>query len=324
VSKKILIIIIAIIVLVAIGTTAFYVLSNRENEEIDINEESTDVPGLETEKKIFITSPKSKSIFKPGDIINVTVQPQGEIILDEIFLGSPGFLLSDNQPPYEFVFELPKDQIGPREISVLGIDSFDNQYFDEITIDVVTSTVLTTMGVRPEEIEHLWVDGSLSLYVWGHFSDGQTMDLTEVPEIFYSSDDNDVVSVDTGGVVTGIGKGSAVISVTYSDQIVTVKINVDSPNDRPTAKVGPDQTVVSGCSLQLDGSESNDPDTDPLTYVWEIVSSPGGSVTALLSPDTMNPTFTPDVVGYYIVKLTVDDGYGGSDSALIQITVEDK
>jgi len=269
---------------------------------------------------ITISSPQDGALFGVGETVTVTAQPTDGVILDMVFLGSPGFLLLDDATPFEFTFDLPEDCVGPRDISVLGVDTSGNTYLDEITINVVTSAALTNLGVDPEEIEHLQVGDSVILHVWGDFSDGQTIDLTEAPETSYSSDNNGAASVDTDGVVTGVGKGSGVITVTYGDQTVTANVNVEASNDRPIAEAGPDQTAAVGNSVHLNGAESSDPNGDSLTYLWEIVSRPGGSAAALLNPDAVDPTLTPDIAGEYIAKLVVDDGNGETDSDTVLVT----
>lgn len=66
-----------------------------------------------------------------------------------------------------------------------------------------------------------------------------------------------------------------------------------------------------GSIVTLDGSSSADPDGNvPLTYEWSFVSVPSGS-SALLSDTTIvNPTFTPDLTGDYVIQLIVTDSLG--------------
>ncbi|GAB1061323.1 PKD domain-containing protein [Shewanella algae] len=78
----------------------------------------------------------------------------------------------------------------------------------------------------------------------------------------------------------------------------------------PTADAGKDQSVQTGVTTTLDGSQSRDPERQPLTYLWSILSSPVGSGTVLSNATSVNPTLVPDSAGDYIVQLTVTDAIG--------------
>ena len=92
-------------------------------------------------------------------------------------------------------------------------------------------------------------------------------------------------------------------------------------NRAPVADAGPDQNVATGASVQLDGSESSDPDGDSLTYGWAFVSRPDGSAATLSGASTATPTFVADVDGTYEVDLTVSDGeLSDSDRVVIAAT----
>ncbi|MGD8569821.1 MAG: pre-peptidase C-terminal domain-containing protein [Gammaproteobacteria bacterium] len=98
----------------------------------------------------------------------------------------------------------------------------------------------------------------------------------------------------------------------------TVLINTS--NTAPVADAGNSRTVTVGQVVNLDGSASSDINGDQLTYSWEITNMPGGS-TALLSDSTaVDPTFTADTVGDYVVTLVVNDGLADSAPAVITIT----
>ena len=46
-------------------------------------------------------------------------------------------------------------------------------------------------------------------------------------------------------------------------------------NETPTANAGGDQNVQVGMTVALDGSRSSDPESQPLTYLWEQVRRAG-------------------------------------------------
>jgi hypothetical protein len=86
-------------------------------------------------------------------------------------------------------------------------------------------------------------------------------------------------------------------------------------NQAPQANAGPDQTVVVGAQVTLDGTDSTDVDSDPLTYAWSFTSVPSGSGMndqGIQGATGSKAYFTPDVVGSYVIELVVSDG---TDSA---------
>jgi len=92
-------------------------------------------------------------------------------------------------------------------------------------------------------------------------------------------------------------------------------------NNVPIADAGPNQNVTADSPVSLDGSNSSDADGHQLTYSWAFVSKPNGSNATLSSGTIENPTFTADVVGTYVVSLTVNDGIVDSVPDTVTITV---
>jgi hypothetical protein len=103
--------------------------------------------------------------------------------------------------------------------------------------------------------------------------------------------------------------------------IVTITTSCGAPtavaNASPTTVQIPSTppTVV-----QLDGSKSTDPCGKSLTYQWSLMALPMGSNAKIANPTLVNPTFTPDLVGQYVVQLIVNDGTLSSTAATVMIT----
>ncbi len=128
------------------------------------------------------------------------------------------------------------------------------------------------------------------------------------------------------------------------DKIVTVKLTVDDGNitdtDRttvtildadgsgnapPEADAGGPYSVNEEESILLDGTGSDDPDGDSLTFEWTITGDAHGGV--LTDATTATPTFesTTNVDGdkSVTVRVNVSDGNGGTDSDQTTVTIVD-
>jgi len=105
------------------------------------------------------------------------------------------------------------------------------------------------------------------------------------------------------------------------DSVRVRLLDADGASSAPNAIAGANQTVASGASVSLDGTGSNDPDGDNLTYEWTQLSGP--SVT-LANAASATATFTaPNVSSDSLLRfeLTVNDGFLQS-SAETAVTVQ--
>jgi hypothetical protein len=96
---------------------------------------------------------------------------------------------------------------------------------------------------------------------------------------------------------------------------------VPPANRAPVANAGADQTAFIGNIITLNGSASTDADSDPLTYLWTLVSAPTGSLATLVDPTSVMPTFVADVAGQYRVTLVVNDGRLTSTPDEMRVTI---
>lgn len=99
-------------------------------------------------------------------------------------------------------------------------------------------------------------------------------------------------------------------------------VDVATGNQPPWADAGPDQEMFGGDTVLLNGRSSGDPDGDPLTFQWTIVSQPPrAQATLVTEPSLSYATFVPDALGTYVFELVVDDGGLRSDPARATLTV---
>ena len=108
----------------------------------------------------------------------------------------------------------------------------------------------------------------------------------------------------------------------YADSGICQVTVVAVENNPPQADAGEDTFASEGEDVELDGSGSFDPDGDPLTYQWDVLSTPGGSAALPADPTAEITEITVDMPGDYELQLTVDDGLT-SDLDTVIITVEE-
>ena len=100
-------------------------------------------------------------------------------------------------------------------------------------------------------------------------------------------------------------------------------VNVSFINMPPVADAGPDQTLLEGVTVTLDGTNSTDPDGDAVSYLWEQTDGP---TVVLLDTADGSVTFTAPDVGpdgaSLSFKLTVSDSTGlqSEDDCIVNVS----
>ncbi|MBC2715033.1 MAG: hypothetical protein HF978_06960 [Desulfobacteraceae bacterium] len=104
----------------------------------------------------------------------------------------------------------------------------------------------------------------------------------------------------------------------------SVSIEVEWVNADVNADAGPDQSVMAGDTVTLNGTNSSDPDGEITAYHWELISGSSAIDTSeivLSHPSGPITTFTaPDARGWVQFRLTVTDDNGDTDSDTVMIT----
>ena len=91
------------------------------------------------------------------------------------------------------------------------------------------------------------------------------------------------------------------------------------PNRPPVCRLTAPAQAQVGEAVTLDASGSSDPDGDPLSYTWDF-----GDGTPPAKTTFARTTHSYAKIGGYAVKVTVDDGKGGSCTATAQLPVVQK
>ncbi|HEY9490240.1 MAG TPA: PKD domain-containing protein, partial [Chryseosolibacter sp.] len=108
-------------------------------------------------------------------------------------------------------------------------------------------------------------------------------------------------------------EGQYVLRLTVTDLIDadsdTLTVTAIKDNTQPEAIISNVPGGVNlGESFELHGENSTDPDGDDLTYFWEVISGPDGSIMTPGTPTAVNTTFVADKPGSYTIRLSVSDG----------------
>jgi PKD repeat protein len=127
--------------------------------------------------------------------------------------------------------------------------------------------------------------------------------------------------------LSGLVAGAYTVALTVSDALGvtasdTITVTVTAAHLDPVANAGHSFSITLPTnSTTIDGSASSDPNTGgSITgYQWTVLSGPAGySVTNATSAQV---TLSSLVHGAYMVRLTVTDNYGLSNSVVIQVVV---
>ena len=132
---------------------------------------------------------------------------------------------------------------------------------------------------------------------------------------------------DAGSTATGTTQHTYIIPGTFtsactvtndnSDQTTALTV-IEVTNDSPIADAGPDQ-IIPGSSVQLDGSNSSDPDGSISSWEWTLTHTENPAYNRSASGEVIYLTGLE--YGHYSVELTVTDnfGYQGTDEMFLSI-----
>ncbi|WP_158385195.1 PKD domain-containing protein [Candidatus Nitrososphaera evergladensis] len=110
------------------------------------------------------------------------------------------------------------------------------------------------------------------------------------------------------------GRASAWDAFNSGSTVPTLDVASPPANSTPVANAGPDQIVIVGSTVTLDGTGSSDADPGTtLTYMWAQNTGP---VTLVINASTnpAKPTFVASTAGTYTIELRVKDQLGATST----------
>lgn len=118
----------------------------------------------------------------------------------------------------------------------------------------------------------------------------------------------------------GIYVAALVVNDGHADSATAeVTLTVADANALPMALPGITQTVRTGSTVKLNGSNSVDVKNRPLSYKWILTLKPEGSTAALSSESDIKPSFIADATGVYAFRLMVNNGVADSEAASVAV-----
>lgn len=193
------------------------------------------------------------------------------------------------------------DQAGAYTVQLVVSDGLLSSQPDTVIIDTTNSKPVAHAGP-----DHTVRAGTTSTDVDGHPLTYQWAQTVMPPGNTAALSDPTLVAP----TLTPDANGEYVVQLQVHDGTATSAPDtalIRVGNTAPTADAGPDQSVPTNSTVQLNGTNSTDPQGDPLAYHWTL-TPPSGSAAILSDMTVAQPTFITDIPGTYAATLTVNDG----------------
>jgi hypothetical protein len=122
------------------------------------------------------------------------------------------------------------------------------------------------------------------------------------------------------------GRGGSFVSIYSFDADNLVPNPVVAATVDAVVAQGGSQTIQAsvGYDVVLNSGASTDPDGNAITRAWTMNSRPAGSSATLSSSNAQSTGLSPDVLGDYVVLLTVTDSHGAKSEYTTTVSVNNR
>lgn len=186
---------------------------------------------LLAQAELRITDPPLYAVVRPGQTVSVKVSAVGGPFKSVMFVAPDHTKINGKEvlesPPYEFSFTIPASfpTMGNQGGGVMGFPVQGQYVTAGMVIDIERPDAPNAIKANRASLE-LSLGDSLPIQVFGKYSDGAQLVLTNSAQTKYEVDDPKVISLGTTGVVTAIAEGTAIVTVRHMGLEATVRVKV--------------------------------------------------------------------------------------------------
>src|SRR5258708_12012361 len=271
-----------------------------------------------------ITSPVDGAVANPGQTISVVVTSAAGIPFTQVaVIGEKpiGFSSVDTSAPFQFSVTIPGGiRLGKFYlVSVATVGTGSEVYSPPITINVEGVDMSTQLVATPPQILFESQGEQIPVHINARFSDGSSPDVTRSSNLSFSSSNNGVAIVDSMGLVTAIGAGTASVTASYTLGAQSIQVAVPVTVPSPTLTLSTNGlvfgsqsvgTISASHALTITNSSSAALKISSIKATGDFASADncvGAASIPARGSCTANVTFAPTANGARSGTLTIAD-----------------
>ena len=161
-----------------------------------------------------ITAPVSNSVVTEGQTVTITVSADPSVQVLGVITQSPLPEVQSTSSSTQFTLTVPATvPPGLYNLTAIGTNAAGAVNSLPVAVDVERQYAPVGIAAGPTSLYLKSVGDQFPLQVIGTFSDGSTLDVTHSTLMTYTSNNTQVASVNSSGMVTAVGPGQTTILV---------------------------------------------------------------------------------------------------------------
>jgi uncharacterized protein (TIGR03437 family) len=184
---------------------------------------------------VSITAPANNKVVAPGQTVAVTVtlSPATSFAAVSLYGASPLGLIGAQAATSSATFSLtlPTDlKPATYPITAIGYPTTGMVVISQsVTLLVEQATAPVSLNANPAQLFFNDSKSTLPVMAGGAMADGTFVNLTESPQMTWTSSNTAVATVSTDGQVTSVGNGTATVTAKLGSLSAAIAVNVSAP-----------------------------------------------------------------------------------------------